>query len=186
MVQLVVHALVPQMKGEHAFVAGVTQVPEPSQAGAGLRVPLVQDAVPQLVPATVLRQAPAPLQVPSLPHGGAAVQRASAPPLLMGAQVPLAWPVFALLHAMHVPQVPLQQTPSTQEPEAQLAFVVHAWPRSERQALLEQTLPVPQVTPHAPQFGFALKSVQVPPQHDEPAAHTVPQLPQWFGSVLKL
>jgi hypothetical protein len=35
----------------------------------------VQLAAPQLVPTLVLRQAPAPLQVPSNPQGGAAVQR---------------------------------------------------------------------------------------------------------------
>jgi len=184
-VQLVVQALLPQMNGVHGFVVAATQLPLPSQAGAGVSVPLVHEALPQLVPASVLRQAPAPLHVPSFPQGAASVQRLSATPLLIGAQVPLAWPVMALLHAMQVPQVPLQHTPSTHEPEAQFALVVQAWPRSDTQALLEQTLPAPHETPHAPQFGLLLRSVQLPPQHDEPAAQTVPQLPQCAESELK-
>ena len=89
-VQVVVQALAPQMKGVQAFVAGVTHAPLPLQEDAGCAVPAVQDAAPQLVPETKFRQAPAPLQVPSRPQGSAFVQRLSAPPVRIGAQAPLA------------------------------------------------------------------------------------------------
>jgi hypothetical protein len=89
-VQLAVQALLPQMKGAQGFVAGFTQLPLPLQVGAGCCAPAVQLAAPQLVPARLMRQAPAPLQVPSLPHGGTGLQRLSVCPLRMGAHVPLA------------------------------------------------------------------------------------------------
>ncbi len=91
-VQVVVHALLPQMKGEQAFVVGVTQlpVPLPLQAEGGVSTPLVHDAAPQVVPAGVRRHALAPLHVPSLPQGGAGTQRVSVWPFKIGAQVPLA------------------------------------------------------------------------------------------------
>jgi hypothetical protein len=77
-VQLVVHALLPQMKGEHALVVGVTHVPVPVQLQvAGVSSPLRHEAGPHVVPAGVSRQLPVPLQVPSLPHGGAGLQRVS-------------------------------------------------------------------------------------------------------------
>jgi hypothetical protein len=55
-----------------------------------LLVDPVQVAEPQLVPVLVLRQAPAPSQVPSHPQGGLAAQRAcgSALPVGTGWQEP--------------------------------------------------------------------------------------------------
>jgi len=108
-VQVVVQAVAPQMNGVHCFGAGVTQVPLPLQVDAACALPLVQEAAPQLVPERAFRQAPAPLQVPSRPQGSALTQRLSAPPVRMAAQVPLAWPVLALLQAMQVPQLLLEQ-----------------------------------------------------------------------------
>ncbi len=78
----------------------------------------MQLAAPQLVPALVLRQAPAPLQVPSNPQGGAAVQRwcGSALPRGTGPHVP-AFPVR--LQTWQLSQLAVeQQTPSTQLPLA--------------------------------------------------------------------
>jgi hypothetical protein len=101
-----------------ATVGGVVQVPLPLQVAVGCAIPDAQVAVPQLVPEMVFRQAPAPLQVPSSPQGGALVHRVSTCPVRIGAQVPLVAPVLALLQAMQVAQLALaQQTPSTQEPE---------------------------------------------------------------------
>ena len=90
------------------------QVPAPSQAPIGLLVDPVQLAVPQLVPALLFRQFPAPSQVPLNPQGGFAVQRACGSPLPAGTgwQEPAA-PVR--LHIWQVPQLGAeQQTPSTQ------------------------------------------------------------------------
>jgi hypothetical protein len=92
------------------------QAPAPSQLPALVAVPAVHPDVPQLVPETADRQAPAPLQVPSNPQGGAAVQ----PPC--GSLVPAATAVQvpadpATLQATQAPQLAdPQQTPSTQFP----------------------------------------------------------------------
>ncbi len=59
--------------------AGLRRLDARAGAVAGadrLLVDPLQLAVPQLVPALLLRQAPAPLQVPSKPQGGLAAQRA--------------------------------------------------------------------------------------------------------------
>jgi hypothetical protein len=94
------------------------QVPLPSQAGAAANLPASHDAVPQVVPAMRLRQAPAPSQVPSLPQplGMSAVQSVSgSSPAGTDAQVPSAFLFLAALHATQVPlHSLLQQTPSTQ------------------------------------------------------------------------
>ncbi len=92
----------------------------------------VQLAAPQLVPALVLRQAPAPLQVPSNPQGGAATQRwcGSAAPRATGPQVP-ALPVR--LQTWQLSQLALEQhTPSTQLPLAHSEPSEQIWPRRLR------------------------------------------------------
>src|SRR5947199_188095 len=55
-----------------------------------MAVPAVHEAAPQLVPAVAERQAPAPLQVPSNPQGGAAAHPpwGSLVPAATGEQVP--------------------------------------------------------------------------------------------------
>ena len=105
------------------------QAPAPSQVPAGVLVAPVQLAVPQLVPALVARQAPAPLQVPSNPQGGAAVHPwcGSAAPEGTGWQEP-ALPVR--LQTWQVPQLAAeQQTPSTQWALSHSVSAVQIWPR---------------------------------------------------------
>jgi len=116
---LVVHAvrqaLAPQTYGSQIAVVFL-QLPAPSQLPALVAVPAVHEGEPQLVPAAAERQAPAPLQVPSNPQGGAAAQPpcGSLVPAATGAQVP-ADP--ATLQAAQVPQLAVpQQTPSAQFP----------------------------------------------------------------------
>jgi hypothetical protein len=67
---VVLHAPVPQRYGAQ-LTAVCRQVPAPSQAPAGVDVEPLHDAVPQLVPTGIDRQAPLPLQVPLKPQGGA-------------------------------------------------------------------------------------------------------------------
>jgi hypothetical protein len=119
-VQLVPQAVALQRYGAQVWDGGVTQAPLPLQVTAPCATPLAHEAAaPQLVPAAGTRHCPAPLQVPSLPQGGLAVQRLSLPPALIEAQVPLGWPVRAFVHAVQAPlQAVLQQTPSTQKPLA--------------------------------------------------------------------
>lgn len=109
-----------------------TQTPAPSQLPAGVLVAPVQVAAPQLVPALVARQAPAPLHVPSNPQGGAAVHRwcGSAAPDGTGWHEP-ALPVR--LQTWQVPQLAdEQQTPSTQCALSHSASAVQIWPRRLR------------------------------------------------------
>jgi hypothetical protein len=133
----------------HAAATGVVQAPIPSQVLAGVSMSLMQEAPGQVeaVPAAVSLQAvgpvPVPLHVPSLPHGGAATQRESAPLAGMVPQVPLARPVRAMLQAWQVlPHATLQQKPSTQLPPLHCAPMVHAWPTGV-------SVQVPAVTSHA-------------------------------------
>ena len=103
-------------------------MPAPSQLPVLVAVPAVHEGAPQLVAAAADRQAPAPLQVPSKPQGGAAVQPpcGSFIPATTGVQVP-AEP--ATLQAAHVPQLAVpQQTPSTQLPPWHSLPIAHAWP----------------------------------------------------------
>jgi hypothetical protein len=110
-----------------------TQVPFPSQVGAGWSVEPVHMAVPQEVPDALYVQAPAPLQVPSRPQGVVSVGQSEEDivPLLIGAHVPSAIPVSVFRHDMQAPvQALLQQTPSTQALLEHSVDESHAWPLS--------------------------------------------------------
>jgi len=112
---VVLHAPVPHRYGAQ-LTAVWRQLPAPSQAPAGVDVDPLHDAVPQLVPRGVGRQAPLPSHVPLKPQGGAGRQPpcGSIAPTATGLQVP-ADP--ATLHDVQVPQLAVeQQTPSTQLP----------------------------------------------------------------------
>src|SRR5262249_52833679 len=71
--QMVKQAVGPQMKLPGQATEGCAQLPAPLQALTMLLAP-EQVVAPQLVPALVFRQAPAPSHVPSNPHGGFAAQ----------------------------------------------------------------------------------------------------------------
>ena len=118
----------------------------------GVDVDPVHEPVPQLVPAGIGRQPPAPSQVPLNPQGGAAAQPpcGSIAPTGTGLQAP-AEP--ATLHEVHVPQLDdEQQTPSTQLPLSQSAAAAQLWPsRFFPHDPLTQNMPLTQSlsTPHA-------------------------------------
>jgi hypothetical protein len=67
-VQVVLQAPVPHAYGSHIDDVAVWQVPVPLQARADVSVEPLQLAATQVVPAVYRRQAPVPLQVPSLPQ----------------------------------------------------------------------------------------------------------------------
>jgi hypothetical protein len=105
-------------------------VPAPLQKPTGVSVAVVHEAVPHDVDAGPFRQAPAPSQVPTNPHGGLAAQRpwgsdASAGTALQAPSSPVtlqAWQVLQLAVA--------QQTPSTHEfPVRQSASLAQTPPR---------------------------------------------------------
>jgi len=115
-VQLVVQAVAPQMKGEQVCVTAVGQAPVPLQLAACVATPPVQLAARQDVVVGATAQAPVPVQVPVLPQGGAATQRESAAPPARLVHVPLVPPVLAFEQAVQAPvQAVLQQNPSTQK-----------------------------------------------------------------------
>jgi hypothetical protein len=111
--------LVSQSKGAHTVAGPGLQRPTPSQTftlptEAPSHVPALQT-----VPAACLRQAPAPLQVPSSPQVeasalGQTLAARGGRPLGTNEQVP---GDCGVLHALQVSvQAVLQQTPSTQNP----------------------------------------------------------------------
>ena len=67
--QVVLHCpVVPQMYGEHDWLAGAMQVPTPSQRPANVKVEVLHPALWQATPATYFSQAPVPSQFPSVPQ----------------------------------------------------------------------------------------------------------------------
>src|SRR5450432_2458509 len=109
---------------------GVAQAPAPVQWETGVAVVPVQEGAPQLVPAPACSHAPAPLQLPVLPQGGLATQRAcgSASPDPTLEQAPALPTTLQAWQAAHI-EVP-QQTPSTQKsPVRQSAVTMHDCPR---------------------------------------------------------
>ena len=67
-VQVVLHAPVPHTNGSQLEVVAVWQVPVPLQVRADVSVTPVQLAAAHWVPETYRRQAPLPLQNPSVPQ----------------------------------------------------------------------------------------------------------------------
>lgn len=77
-----------------------------------------------------------------------------------------------------------------QTPLQQSSFGPHAVPQLPQLALfmgthwrLQHREPGGQALPQPPQFGEAVRSVQVPEQHPCPGAHLVRQVPQLFSLV---
>jgi hypothetical protein len=67
-VQLVLQLVVPQMYGLHERSVPGAQVPVASQRAAGRSAPALHESIPQTVLTAYLRQAPAPLHMPSSPQ----------------------------------------------------------------------------------------------------------------------
>ena len=68
LVHVDLQAVAPQAKAPHGVDAAGRQVPIPSQVRAGVAAPMLQAADAHVVPLAILRQAPAPSQLPSLPQ----------------------------------------------------------------------------------------------------------------------
>jgi hypothetical protein len=155
-VQMVLQAVGPQMKGVQELVAGVTQVPVPLQFDASCSVAVAQLCAMHCVPLAHFRQAPLPSQKPSRPQLAmlAAAQRAvgSVEPLGTSTQVP---GDAATLHELQsAVQAVLQQTPCAQNPELQPALVVQTAPMDSR-----PQLPAPAAAPVPVQLAGATQSV---------------------------
>jgi hypothetical protein len=119
-------AVVSQVYLPHGSEEAARQTPAPSQVrAASAVVEFMHAAAPHTVVVPYFRHAPAPLQVPSLPHVEAAAiahcdATSGGSPAAIGEQVPT---LPAIEHDMHVPvQAMLQQTLLTQNPEAQSPF----------------------------------------------------------------
>ena len=127
--QAVLQAPVPQAYGAQDEFDTVWQVPVPLQVRAGVSVVPLQLAAAHCVPAAYCRQAPAPLQEPSVLHAEAP----RSAHWFWGS-----WPFGTFVQAPTVPvsahdwQVPpqalLQQTPCAQNPEPQSALALQATP----------------------------------------------------------
>jgi hypothetical protein len=136
----------PQIRfpGQAPATTGL-QIPEPSQVCAGVSVEPAQLPGTHWVPATYVRQAPAPLQVPSVPQVEVDVVAhwevgVGAWPVATGEQVP-GLPLSA--HDMQVPvQAELQQTPCAQNPEAHALARVQAAPGGSLPQLMVVVLQV--------------------------------------------
>jgi hypothetical protein len=113
----------------HPDVVTVWQVPVPLQVRAGVKVVPEHDAATQVVPEMYSRQAPEPLQVPSVPQLAApwsAHWFSGSWPIPTFVQVPS---VPASAHDLHVAvQVVAQQMPCAQMPLAQSLFAVQVAP----------------------------------------------------------
>jgi hypothetical protein len=138
----VLQAFVPQMYGVHPDVVTVWQVPAPLQVRAGVNVVPEHDAATQVVPAMYSRQAPEPLQVPSVPQLAAPASAHwfnGSRPIPTFVHVPS---VPASAHDLHVAvQVVAQQMFWAQMPLAQSLFAVQAAPLGRFvQTPVEQTL----------------------------------------------
>jgi len=118
------HMYAPQLTGV------CLHAPAPSQKPCGVRVACAHEGVPQAVVAGAFAQAPAPSQVPTRPHGGAAAQRACGSAAAAGTALhepscPATLQAWQVAHEA-VPQ----QTPSTQAlPVRQSSSPPHGSPR---------------------------------------------------------
>jgi hypothetical protein len=127
--QVVLQAVAPQVNGTQLDDVTVWQVPVPLHVRAGVAVVPEQDGATHCVPATYRRQAPAPLQVPSLPQVAAPASvhwfSGSAPAATL-VHVPS---VPASAHDLHVAvHAVAQQMLWAQMPLAQSPLAVHAVP----------------------------------------------------------
>jgi hypothetical protein len=123
-----------QVYGAHMRLLPASQRPAPSQVESAVRVPLLQLAAAQVVPAAYLWQTPAPSQVPSVPQ----VERACTVQVPEGSEPPAATAVHVPLRPvseqdMQVPvQAVLQHTPWAQNrPEAQSVAFAQMAPTGE-------------------------------------------------------
>jgi len=118
-VQLVLHAPVPQRYGSQLDAVPAWQVPVPLQVRREVSVAPVQLAAAHWVPETYRRQAPLPLQKPSVPQAAAPLSvhwLSGSCPAGTFVHVPTV-PVSA--HDWQVPvQAALQQNPWAQNPDA--------------------------------------------------------------------
>jgi hypothetical protein len=124
-------------------VVGGTQIPAPEHFATGVKIEVValQEASPQLTLLAACVQAPAPLQAPVLPQGGAAAHcpEGAVVPAAIAAQVPR---LPATLQALHVPHGPVpQQIPSVQKPLIHWLAAVQVCPLGLSAQLL--AVPVP-------------------------------------------
>jgi hypothetical protein len=122
--------LPPQAKGSQARVAPARQTPLPSQRRLPLSVPAVQLVAAHTVLEGYLRQAPAPLQVPSLPQVAAPLSAhwpSGSWPAGTVEQLPA---VPGRAHDLQTPsQTVPQQVPCSQKAELHWSAVVQALPR---------------------------------------------------------
>lgn len=155
-VQMVLHALVPQMKGVQELVAGVTQVPVPLQLDASWSVEVAQVCAMHWVPLAHLRQAPLPSQKPSRPQLAmlAAAQRAVGSVRPLGTSMHVPGDPATLHELQSAVQAVLQQTPWAQKPELQAALLAQAAPKDSK-----PQLPVPVAAPAPVQLAGATQSV---------------------------
>jgi hypothetical protein len=141
----------------------VWHVPLPLQVRAGVNVDPLHDGATHCVPAAYRRQAPLPLQKPSVPQVGA-----PASPHCPSGSIPFGTlehvpGVPATAHERQVPvQAVKQQTPCSQNPELHWAGAVHVAPGGRRPQLPllqvfgeAQSAVVPQVFRHAPPVPHA-------------------------------
>ena len=129
-VQLVLHAAPdPHTYGTHDWAGVAWQVPLPSQRPANVNDEPLHPALEQMTLVTYFSQAPAPSQLPSVPHVAAPVSVQScrgSVPTSAGMQVPT-WPTAA--QVWQIPEQSIaQQKPSAQKPDRQSDAVVQAWP----------------------------------------------------------
>jgi hypothetical protein len=137
-----------------------------------------------------LRQAPAPSQVPSLPHFLVVVSSLQKLwaflPLMTGAQVPEGWPVSACAQALQPMQSLSQQTASAQMPEAQALPTEHGDPRvnsdgaSEGAGRTSEAASGPPLLPPAPPAASipgVLGAASGPVDPVEPATPPGPSVP---------
>jgi hypothetical protein len=198
--QVRLHIPFTQRAGEQSTISAARQDPRPSQVGVALcRTSVAQAAAPHRVLAGNLAHAPSPSHRPVVAQveGELATQKSgSGTPAPSSMQEP-SWPTW--LQDMHSPaQATLQQTPSTQLPDAQRSAVWHGCPlRDLPQAPPRHCCPAAQseLVVHASAHrlvvgsqvygkhgaGGAGAQVPLPSQEDPPATESPAHAPSWQG-----
>jgi hypothetical protein len=173
--------LVSQLSGAQLLLPRAVQVPAPSQVFGFCDFLPLQVAGAHTVPAIQLRQAPAPLQLPSYPQlvGAVAVQRACGS-VLPAATLEHAPRKPGTLQAWQVPQLAApQQTPSTHQPlshsvpdmqPAPSSFFRHTAPEQVDGGT--QSLSSPQGAAQAPaRQTYGVQSLLLPAWHRPAPSH---------------